>query len=195
MLLRQLYLSHMEGERFEDALEAAREAYPLSEMPDVVCQDIARALLGSGKEAAAAVEMTRASRLGPPSRRAFHLWTLGSLYFLRGEYQLSASVFERAVRWGTTARPLYQAQLTLARRALGEPSVRLEEVQEQLEAAPCGQGYGRFVRGEIAFHLGQHSAARELLSSFVEGTRSGRKALQVGLSVELRHAVKILKDL
>ncbi len=46
MLLRQLYLSHMEGKRFADALVIAEQMLNGAVMPDVAHQDAARACLG-----------------------------------------------------------------------------------------------------------------------------------------------------
>ena len=48
MLLRQLYLSHMEAKRFDQALTVALEIVSLDVMPDVARQDAARACLGVG---------------------------------------------------------------------------------------------------------------------------------------------------
>ena len=45
LLLRQLYLSHMEGRRFADALAVAEQMVGASVMPDVARQDAARACL------------------------------------------------------------------------------------------------------------------------------------------------------
>src|SRR5262245_52534680 len=77
MLLRQLYLSQMEAKRFATALETAEEMVGLGIMPDVARQDAARACLGLGNVEAAVAHLRLASRVSPPSRRAFHLWTLG----------------------------------------------------------------------------------------------------------------------
>src|SRR6187551_3019752 len=49
LLLRQLYLSHMEGRRFADALAIADQMVATSVMPDVARQDAARACLGLGE--------------------------------------------------------------------------------------------------------------------------------------------------
>src|SRR3978361_1637362 len=46
LLLRQLYLSHMEGRRFAEALSAAEQMIQANIMPDVARQDAARACLG-----------------------------------------------------------------------------------------------------------------------------------------------------
>ena len=48
MLLRQLYLSHMEGRRFAEALAVAKKMVDLRVMPDVARQDAARACLAFG---------------------------------------------------------------------------------------------------------------------------------------------------
>jgi tetratricopeptide (TPR) repeat protein len=198
MLLRQLYLSHMEAERFEKASEVARDIIELGVMPDVACQDLARAYLGLGRHREAIDELRRASRLGPASRRAFHLWTLGSVSYFLGDYAGAARAFERAVRWGTTARPLYEAQLLLARRELAAVPRKLPslaEARHALEEAPCGQGYGRFVLGELAHRQGDWPAAREYLEEFIGRVAEGRVALRVGLSAELERARVLLASL
>lgn len=202
MLLRQLYLSHMEAERFDQASEIARAAIELGVMPDVACQDLARAYLGLGRYREAIEELRRASRLGPASRRAFHLWTLGSVSYFRGDFAGAVVAFERAVRWGTTARPLYEAQLLLARLQLGSakgaPRLRdagLAEARQALEEAPCGQGYGRYVLGELAHRQGDWAAAREYLQEFIARVDEGRVALRVGLGAELDRARELLASL
>src|SRR5690242_11334368 len=69
MLLRQLYLSQMESEHFGDAAETAREVLQIGVLPDVACQDLARAHLALGQHREAIEELRRASRVGPASRR------------------------------------------------------------------------------------------------------------------------------
>lgn len=199
MLLRQLYLSHMEAERFEAAAVVARSAIDLGVLADVACQDLARAYLGLGRHREAIQELRRASRIGPASRRAFHLWTLGSVLYFNGDYRGAARAFERAVRWGTTARPLYQGQLLLSRLS-AEPAraadmAELAEVRRALEEAPSGQGYGRYVLGELAHRQRDWSAARRYLTEFVQRTASGRVALRVGLAAELARAETLLAQL
>jgi hypothetical protein len=137
-------------------------------------------------------ELRRAGRVAPASRRAFHLWTLGSVLYFQGYHAQAAFTFARAARWGTTAKPLYQAQLALALLASGQAADNLVELREALEEAPCGQGYGRFVLGELAFHQGDRIAARQYLRSFVTRTEAGRVALRVGLASELERARELL---
>lgn len=206
MLLRQLYLSHMEAERFEEASEIARTAVELGVLPDVACQDLARAYLGLGRYREAVEQLRRASRVGPASRKAFHLWTLGTVLYFGEDYAGAAVALERAARWGTTARPLYEAQLLLARdraapvsggrtAAAGPVAVSaasFAEARQSLEGAPCGQGYGRFVLGELAHRQGDWAAARLFLEEFIQRADGGRVALRVGLSAELGRARRLL---
>jgi tetratricopeptide (TPR) repeat protein len=200
MLLRQLYLSQMESEHFDAALGTARAVLALAVLPDVACQDLARAHLALGQPREAIDELRRASRVGPASRRAFHLWTLGTTLYFQEDYAAAATAFERAFRWGTTARPLYRAQLVLARLALGRKlSPRgvsaLAEARRDLEAATCGQGYGRFVLGELAHRQGDRGAARSYFEEFIARSDTGRVALRVSLSAELARARHLLSAL
>lgn len=197
MLLRQLYLAHMEARRFEQALAVSEQMVDLGVMPDVARQDAARACLGLDHADAAVEHLRIASRVGPASRRAFHLWTLGSTLYLLGRNREAAGVLSRALRWGTTAKPLYAAQLALARHAAGDVSQSrgFAQLREQLAEAPCGQGYGQFVLGELAYHEGDHLASRRYLEGFVRRTTSGRVALAVALTGEISRARELLRSL
>lgn len=194
MLFRQLYLSQMEARRFDEALEVAQQIIALDVMPDVARQDAARACLGLGDLDGAVAHLRLASRVSPPSRRAFHLWTLGSVLFLSGRYRDAMGALSRALRWGTTDRPLYQAQFALARLAAGEPSApeEVKLLRDRLADAPCGQGYGQFVLGELAFHDQDYEAARQYLRGFVRRSTGGRVALAVALTGEISRARRLL---
>jgi len=193
LLLRQLYLSHMEARRFGQALEVAELMIAADIMPDVARQDAARACLGLGERERAVDHLRLASRVSPPARRAFHLWTLGSILYLMGHYREAAGALMRASRWGTTEKPLYLAQAALARRAAGEANLDLAGLREQLADAPCGQGYGQFVLGELCYGLGEYSVARQYLRLFIKRTTGGRVALEVALSGEIAHARALLR--
>jgi tetratricopeptide (TPR) repeat protein len=193
MLLRQLYLSHMEGRRFAEALEVAEQMLDGAVMADVARQDAARACLGLGDRDGAIHHLRIASRVSPPARRAFHLWTLGSVLFLTGHHREAAGALARAARWGTTDKPLYRAQLALARRAAGEAVDGLAGVRERLEEAPCGQGYGRFVLGALAFEQRDDDSAERYLGAFVQRATTGRVALEVALAAEVAYARRLLR--
>ena len=136
-----------------------------------------------------------ASRVSPPARRAFHLWTLGSVLFLTGHHREAAGALARAARWGTTDKPLYRAQLVLARRAAGEAVGGLAAVRERLEEAPCGLGYGQFVLGALAFEQRDDDAAERYLTAFIQRATTGRVALEIALAAEVAHARRLLRRL
>jgi tetratricopeptide (TPR) repeat protein len=186
MLLRQLYLSYYEGRRFRAALEIALQAAELDVLSDVLHQDAARATLGLGDVDAAVSHLRIAARRGPPSRRPFHLWTLGSVLFMAHRYAEALSALERAVRWGTRDKPLYRAHLALVRLASGERVPDLQSTIDELATAPCGQGYGRFVLGHLAYAAGAWPAAQRYLDAFVRRTAAGRPSLALALDAELR---------
>ncbi len=197
MLLRQLYLAHMETEHFDEALVVADQMIATGVMTDVARQDAARACLGLDEPERALEHLRIASRVGPASRRSFHLWTLGSTLYLLGRHREAAGALARAARWGTTAKPLYLAQLALARQAAGD-DVDVEdfvELRERLEDAPCGQGYGQFVLGAIAFQQRDYLAAKRYLEGFVKRTTEGRVALAVALRAEVEEARRLLRDM
>jgi len=195
MLLRQLYLAHYEQRHFAQATEVAYQSLELGVLRDVVHQDAARAFAGLGDVEAAAGHLRLAARHGPPSRRAFHWWTLGSLYFNVDRLEEAIGALSRAARWGTRDKALYQAHLALARFATGARSDDLGELFERLESAPAGQGYGRFVLGHLAFHRGSLPEAEKLLRAFVERTVSGRPATAIALAAEIIRAKRTLASI
>jgi tetratricopeptide (TPR) repeat protein len=188
MLLRQLYLAHYEARRFSAALEVARQALELDVLPDVLHQDAARAAFALGDTDAAVAHLRTAARRGPVSRRPFHLWTLGSTLFLAHRYAEALSALERAVRWGTRDKPLYRAHLALVKLALGERVPDLQATIDELATAPCGQGYGRFVLGHLAYAAGVWPAAQRYLEAFVRRTDAARPSLALALDAELKMA-------
>jgi len=185
MLLRQLYLSLYESARFARAREVALQAIELDVLADVLHQDAARAALGAGDVEDGLSHLRRAARRAPASRRPFHYWTLGSTLFLEHRYGDAIAALERAVRWGTGDKPLYRAHLALVRIAAGERVPDLQGTIDDLAAAPCGQGYGRFVLGHLAYAAGAWNAARRYLEAFVERTERSRPTLALALAAEL----------
>ena len=116
LLLRQLYLSHMEARSFAEALQIAEQMIQADIMPDVARQDAARACLGLGERERAVEHLRLASRVSPPARRAFHLWTLGSVLYLMRNHREAAGALLRASRWGTTRVSLQHCVPTIFNR-------------------------------------------------------------------------------
>ncbi len=188
MLLRQLYLSLYETRRFARARAIAEDALELDVLADVLHQDAARAAIASGDLDTAVAHLRSAARRGPASRRSFHLWTLGGAFFLAHRYTEAIGALERAVRWATRDKPLYRAHLALAHIALGAPVTDLQATIDDLATAPCGQGYGRFVLGHLAYAAGEFGAARRYLDTFVRRTEASRPAMGIALEGELKMA-------
>jgi len=186
MLLRQLYLSLYEVRRFQQAHTIALQALELDVMSDVLNQDAARAALANGDLEAALAHLRAAARRGPASRRPFHLWTLGSTLFLAQRYVEATAALGRAARWGTKDRPLYRAHLALAKIAGGEKVDDLQDTINALAEAPCGQGYGRFLLGHLAYAAGEWTAAKRYLDAFLKPTSTSRPALEIALEGEVR---------
>jgi tetratricopeptide (TPR) repeat protein len=185
MLLRQVYLANFEERRFARARLAAETAIDLGVLVDVFHQDAARAAVAEGELEAALLHLRSATRRAPADRRALHHWTLGSLLFFARRYEESISALERAARWGTTDKPLYRAQLALVRVSAGQRVSDLQDVIDDLSRAPCGQGYGRFVLGHLAYAAREWPAARRYLSAFIKRTEAGRAAMVIALEPEL----------
>ena len=80
----------------------------------------------------------------------------------------------------------------LALRAAGagleQGSIGLHDAMTQLAEAPCGQGYGRFVLGHLAFETGDRKLAQKYLESFVKRTVESQPAMGIALAGELRLA-------
>ncbi len=185
----------MEGRRFAEALATrranARHQRHARRRP---ARRGAR-LPGPGRPAKKAIDHLRiGSRVSPPARRAFHLWTLGSVLYLEGRYPDACGALSRAARWGvTTDKPLYLAGLGLAQLAAGEAVPDLAELRERLSDAPCGQGYGQFVLGELCFALQDYAGTVRYLRAFLERVTGGRVALQVSLSGEITRARRLVR--
>ncbi len=193
MLLRQLYLARFEERRFDEALALAEDAASLGiDLTDILLQDAARAAVAAGKVSRAVTHLRAASRRSPPERRAFHFWTLGSVLFLAQRYDESIAALERAARWGTTDKPLYRAHLALVRIAAGTRVLGLQSIVDELAAAPCGQGYGRFLLGHLAYAGRNWAAARRYLTAFVTRTAASRPAMAIALEGELAMATATL---
>src|SRR5262249_13155625 len=120
--------------------------------------------------------------------RPFHLWTLGGTLFLAARYDEAIAALTRATRWGTRDKPLYRAHLALAKVAAGRPAGDLQDTIDSLAQAPCGQGYGRFILGHLAYAAREWPKARRYLEAFVRRTEQARPAMGIALQGELKMA-------
>ena len=98
-----------------------------------------------------------------------------------------------AARWGTTDKPLYQGHLALAKCGAGQRVRGLKSLIDRLDACPAGQGYGRFVLGQLAFESKRYGDARAYLRAFVERTTAARTPMRIALAGELAKARDLLR--
>ncbi|AUX46703.1 uncharacterized protein SOCE26_082120 [Sorangium cellulosum] len=195
MLLRQLYLAYFETRRFERAAEVAEQALSLGVLSDVAHQDAARAKQALGDIDGAVGHLRLAARTGPASRRAFHWWTLGSVYHLARRYDDAIGALTRAARWGTRDKPLYQGHLAVVQCEAGMTVEGLGALIDRLAEVPAGQGYGRFVLGQMAYFDRRWDEARNYLEAFVQRSTSGRVAVAIALGGEIEAARRTLDSL
>lgn len=195
LLLRQLYLSLYAEGAYARAYDVACQAAEIGELPDVMQQDAARAKQALGDVDGAVRHLRLAVRHAPASRRAFHWWTLGSVLFLAGRHEPAIDALGRAARWGTQDKPLYQGHLALAKCHAGQRVRGLEGLIRRLEACPAGQGYGRFVLGQLAYESSRFDEAKRYLEAFIERTKRSHRPMKVALERELEMARTTLEAL
>jgi len=185
LLLRQLYLGLLETERFDKARVAAEQIIALGTMmPDVARHDAARACQAAGDVDAAIDHLREAARVAPPERRAFHLSTLGGLLYAVGRASDAIAPLQVAIDENGSPLPLLRAQLALAR----DGDAELDAAYHELANDPSGEGYGRFVLGEIAFVRGNRERAHVHLESFLSRARRARPAARAALALEIARA-------
>jgi tetratricopeptide (TPR) repeat protein len=186
MLLRQLYLALFEDLAFAEAYDVAVQAAGLGVLADVLLQDAARAALACRDLESALKHLRGAARNGPASRKPFHQWTLGAVLFLAQRYDEAIRALSQASRWGTRDKPLYRAHLALAKIAAGQRIDNIDTVFKELAEAPCGQGYGRFVLGHLAYAARERATAKRYLETFVKRTKSAPSLQAIALRGELQ---------
>lgn len=187
LLLRQLYLAHLERKEFEAARGVAEQMVAVGEMLETALHDAARACMAQGDLRAASAFLRLAARQGPPHRRALHFWTLGRALYLDRQFAGALAAFRRAVRWATNNQPLYKAHAELALFHLGEPA-NLRQAYEALGATEPLPLYAEFLGGEFLWLLGETRLARSLWREFLRQAARAPLELATGLAAEMRQA-------
>ncbi len=196
LLLRQVYLGRAAVHDWAEALSVAEEMIALEVLGDLARQDAARAASALGAYEGALGHLRIASRIAPAERRAFHLSALGSMLRFSGRPEASVEAYETALRWASTLRPLYRAQLELARRAASDVTeMTLEEVNEQLRESGQSVGYADWVNGEVLFLLREDERARGYLNRFIERLSDANPLKVASLRLELLHAQRLISQL
>jgi tetratricopeptide (TPR) repeat protein len=191
LLLRQLSAALYEQDRMAEAWDACRQALAaakksaaLEDMLDVYYQDAARSALALSRENSryhehAITKLRLAAQVCPKDRRAFHLWSLGNVYFFAQRYAEAIATLAEAARPFGSSNALYEANLVLAKIAGGELVEDVSSVFQKLAGTPAAKGHGAFVLGHLAYAAGNFPVARRYLAHFVARNASPVKLLSL----------------
>lgn len=197
LLLREIYRSHLYARRVRSAHAVARKMARLGVAQEIAHVDLGRACLALGWWIRSAQAYRIAARNAPASRRALHWFSVGIALHHAGQTEESLSALDRAVRWSLTTRSLHRAYAALVRLDAGELPPHIEDLSERiadLEAARCGEGFGRYVLGLLHAVGGDRRRARRHLVIFIRRNQHDPMRA-VTLAHELRRARQCLRML
>lgn len=193
LLLRQLYLAHLERDRFQEARDVAEQMVTLGELREPAHHDAARACIAQGDFMAAARHLRSAARHGPAQRRALHCWSLGRVLLHAGAIDPAVAALGRAVRWSTEHQSVYRAHVALARHLRGE-SVDLRAAYRELSRLDPLPLYAEYLGAELLAVLGQQELASELHSRFLAQWESAALETRVALTPEAAIARRSMRS-
>jgi len=195
LLLRQLYLAHLEARRFRKAVEVAQQMATIGPLRDIAHHDAARALfaLREGAEAIAAQRL--AARCSPASRRSFHYWSLATLQHFEGDIEGALHSLRRAERWAHGDRAMIRAHAAYVRLTAGLAVSDLEAKVTALQKSRAREGYGQWLLGMIAYEIGDRRRAAVHLRAFLRRHAAADVKKAVTLREELRRARVALAEI
>lgn len=195
LLLRQIYLAHLESHRFRQAADVAGRAAAVGPLQDVARHDASRALAALGEVDAAIDQQRLAARVAPAERRSFHYWSLGTLLHHAERHEEAISAFRRGEHWAHEDRPLLEAHRAWVRLEAGQPVRHLADIIAQLERSKASKGYGQLVLGMLKHRIGDQRAAAVHLRAFLRRNAAADPAKAITLRDELRQARQVLARL
>lgn len=197
LLLRQLYLAHVESHRFQTAVEIATQMTQLATpLKDVAHHDASRAHAALGQISRAIEEQRMAVRSAPPDRRSFQGWALATLLQFSGDLDGAEAALLRAERWAREDRPLLRAHRAWVVLEAGDVVEELDSVLRDLEASSrARKGYGELVLGMLRYRIGDERAAAVHLRAFLRRNADADSAKAVTLRNELRRAREVLAEI
>lgn len=197
LLLRQIYLAHVESHRFQTAIEIAEQMVALeTPMKDIAHHDASRAHAALGQTARAIEQQRMAARAAPPDRRSFQSWALATLLHFAGDLDGAEAALLRAERWAREDRPLLRAHRAWVLLDAHEPVEELDAILRDLERSErARKGYGELVLGMLRHHMGDDRAAATHLRAFLRRNADADSAKAITLREELRRARTILAEI
>lgn len=195
LLLRQLYLAHLEARRFRKAAEVAGQMATIGPMKDIAHHDASRALEALGETDEAIAAQRKAARHAPVARRSFHFWSLATLQHFHGDVTGALQSLERAERWSHRDRPMIRAHHAYVRLTAGIAVEGLDTRITDLQKSPAREGYGQWLLGMIAHELGDPRKAAVHLRAFLRRHAAADEAKTITLREELRRARVVLAEI
>ena len=194
MLLRQLYLAHLDQEALDEALSIANQMVRVGTMQDIAHHDRSRAQVALGDLRKAIESQRLAARHAPPARRSFQTLALAQLQHFAGDSESSLRTLEKALRWSLADRALVRGFRAYVELETDRVPEALEATRRALGASPMREGYGQFVLGMIAWHLGDKRMATVHLRVFLRKNASADKVKAATLREEMKRARKVLSE-
>jgi hypothetical protein len=194
LLLRQLYLARGERDRWQEAVGIAEQMARVGPFADLAHNDRSRALTALG-DAGGAIDAQRAAlAAAPKERRAFQGFFLATLLHFAGDVPGALAAIATAERAADRDRPLVRALGAFIRLDAGLAVPRLSSITLDLSRSRAREGYGQYLLGMIAHHVGDHARATAHLRAFLRRNVAIDRVKLVTLREELHRARRVLAD-
>ena len=193
LLLRQLYLARVGERQYRKALALAEEMIATGgPLLDLAHHDASRVLQALAELPEAIAAQRRAFEAAPPGRRSFHGWSLATLQHFAGDVDGALASLTQALRWARRDRPLLRAHAAYIQLEAGRAAPALGGTVASLQRARCREGYGQFLLGMLAWHMGDTARAALHLRAFLARNADADEAKAATLREELRRARLVL---
>lgn len=194
LLLRQIYLAHLEHDRFEAALAVGQQMLDAGPFADLAHNDLGRVHAARGDLRAAIRAQREALATAPAERRSFQAFFLATLEHFSGDLRGAIATVTKAERWAARDRPLVRALGAYLRLEAGLAVPSLDEIVHELSRSKAREGYGQYLLGMLAHQMGDARRAGVHLRAFLRRNAAIERAKRITLEEELRRARRVLAD-
>jgi tetratricopeptide (TPR) repeat protein len=194
LLVRQLYLVALERDRWDEAVALAEQMAAVGAFVDLAHNDRSRALSARGDVYAAIEAQRDALAAAPNERRSFQGFFLATLLHLADRITEAVAVADAAERVAQRDRPLVRALGALLRLEAGDAVPGLSQIVDELGRSRAREGYGQYLLGMIAHHVGDRARASAHLRAFLRRNAAIDRAKVITLQEELHRARRVLAD-
>ena len=196
LLLRQLYLAHLEVDEFAQARQIAREMVQFPPLADVAWHDAARAAFATADWEGAREDLCAAAKRAPLMRRFDHELALARLEAYLGRPQVALLHLQRAERGRKRADPsgcLFAAKVVWqAAAGTGTDRRRLARAYQSLFEHEQRPLLGDYLGGQLLTLLGREADAAQVHRDFLRAVRELGVIARLGLMPEIHGARKYI---